>query len=49
MANKKQEIWQRGSLGIGACRRAVAKQKSDYIHGGPVRNKWCLAKDDISH
>ena len=48
-ANKKHEIWQRGSLSIEIYSRAVAMQKLQYIHFNPVSKKWELAKDDLEY
>lgn len=48
-ANKKHEIWQRGSLSVEIYSRSVAKQKLEYIHFNPVSGKWKLSKDDTGY
>ena len=48
-ANKKHQIWQRGSLSIEIGNIAFAKQKIEYIHFNPISGKWGLAKNYLDY
>ncbi len=43
-ADRKQQVWERNSLGIELYSEDVFMQKLDYIHNNPLQSKWGLCK-----
>jgi len=43
-ADRKQQVWERNSLGIELFTEEVFMQKLDYIHNNPLQFKWNLCK-----
>lgn len=40
--DRKQQVWERNSLGIDLYTQQVFRQKLDYIHQNPLQLKWNL-------
>ena len=43
-ADRKQQVWERNSLGVELYTEEVFLQKLDYIHNNPLQPKWGLCK-----